>query len=158
LLIWRSVHASLVQDLSTKECKVTDAWLGLDPRAALAIHVVAAMATVAAVLGVARVLRTPGAPKDRWGIYESGAPVDAAARAPVPTSYFQIAAFFVIFDFEAAVLYTWALTAAEAGAQGLIAATIFITVLLLALAYLWLDGALDVGARPAGSSRPEGLR
>jgi NADH-quinone oxidoreductase subunit A len=134
---------------------VTEAWLGLDPRAALAIHSVAAIATVAAVLGVAKLLRTPGVPKDRWGIYESGAPVDAAAKAPVPTSYFQIAAFFVIFDFEAAVLYTWALSAAEAGGQGLIAAGIFIIVLLAALAYLWLDGALDVGARPAGSAAQE---
>jgi NADH-quinone oxidoreductase subunit A len=140
------------------ECKVTEASMGLDPRAALAIHVVAAIVTVAAVLGVARVLRTPGVPKDRWGIYESGAPADAAANAPVPTSYFQIAAFFVIFDFEAAVLYTWALTAAEAGGTGLIAATIFIVVLLVALAYLWLDGALDVGARPAGSARREGAQ
>lgn len=136
---------------------MTEAWLGLDPRAALAIHVVAAIVTVGAVLVVAKVLRTPGAPKDTWGIYESGAPAFAAANAPVPTSYFQIAAFFVIFDFEAAVLYTWALTAAEAGVQGLIAAAVFIIVLLLALAYLWLDGALDVGARPAGSAGREGI-
>ena len=50
------------------------------------------------------------------------------------------------------------MVAAEAGAQGLIAATIFIMVLLLALAYLWLDGALDVGARPAGSARQERAR
>jgi len=131
---------------------VTGALFGLDPRAALAIHAVAAIATIAAVLGVARLLRSPGRPDDRWGIYESGAPADAAAHAPVPTSYFQIAAFFVIFDFEAALLYTWALTAAEAGLQGLVAAAILIVALLLALAYLWLDGALDVGARPAGSA------
>ncbi|AHM02489.1 NADH ubiquinone oxidoreductase chain A [Roseibacterium elongatum DSM 19469] len=132
---------------------MTEAWFGLDPRASLAIHVVAAMLTVAAVLGVAKILRTPGVPKDRWGIYESGAPADAAANAPVPTAYFQIAAFFVIFDFEAAVLYTWALTAAQAGAGGLMAAGVFIIVLLVALAYLWLDGALDVGARPAGGAK-----
>ncbi|MBY6202556.1 NADH-quinone oxidoreductase subunit A [Maritalea mobilis] len=141
-----------------KEHKVTEAFFGLDPRASLAIHAVAAIATVAAVLGLAKVLRTPGVPKDNWGIYESGAPADAAAKAPVPTAYFQIAAFFVIFDFEAAVLYTWALTAAEAGVGGLLAAAVFIVVLLVALAYLWLDGALDVGARPAGSAKRGGAR
>ena len=135
---------------------MTEAFFSLDPRASLAIHAVAAIATVAAVLGVAKVLRTPGVPKERWGIYESGAPADAAANAPVPTAYFQIAAFFVIFDFEAAVLYTWALTVAEAGLSGLLAAAVFIIVLLVALAYLWLDGALDVGARPAGGSPQRG--
>ena len=137
---------------------MTEALFGLDPRTALAIHVVAAILTVAAVLGVAKLLRTSGRAKDRWGVYESGAPADAAANAPVPTSYFQIAAFFVIFDFEAALLYTWALTTVEAGIGGLIAAGVFIGALLLAFLYLWLDGALDVGARPAGSARPEGAR
>lgn len=130
--------------------------LGLDPRVTLALHVLAAIATVAAILAVSAWLRAPGTPPRTlggggFGIYESGAPATQAATGPVPAAYFQIAAFFVIFDFEAAVLYTWAVSAPEAGVAGLVSAGIFIVVLLAALAYLWLDGALDTGpARAAG--------
>ena len=129
-----------------------EALTGLDPRLALAIHAVAAIATVAAVLAVAAFLRERGEATRTWGIYESGAPVRGAAVAPVPTQYFQIAAFFVIFDFEAAVLFTWAVSAPAAGMAGLISAAIFIVVLLVALFYLWADGALDVGANSAGGT------
>jgi NADH-quinone oxidoreductase subunit A len=135
---------------------VTASTLGLDPRVTLAIHVLAAIATVAAILAIAAWLRAPGTPPRTlrgggFGIYESGAPVAQAATGPVPAAYFQIAAFFVIFDFEAAVLYTWAVSAPEAGVTGLVSAGVFILVLLAALAYLWLDGALDTGpARAAG--------
>ena len=124
----------------------------VDPRVALAIHAVAALATVAAVLAIAAFLRAPGRPQRGFEIYESGAPVRSAAVAPVPATYFQVAAFFVIFDFEAAVLFTWAVSAPEAGMPGLVSAAIFIVVLLVALAYLWADGGLDVGADSRGGA------
>lgn len=44
---------------------------------------------------------------------------------------------------EAAILFAWAVAARDAGWLGLIEAAVFIGVLLLALVYLWLDGALD---------------
>ncbi|MEE4119994.1 MAG: NADH-quinone oxidoreductase subunit A [Paracoccaceae bacterium] len=125
---------------------------GLDPRISLAIHSVAAILTVAAVLAVAALLRAKGESTHAWGVYESGAPVRGPAVAPVPTQYFQIAAFFVIFDFEAAVLFTWAMAAPAAGVAGLVPAAIFIVVLLVALFYLWADGALDVGADSRGGA------
>jgi NADH-quinone oxidoreductase subunit A len=135
-----------------READVHEALTGLDPRISLAIHSVAAILTVAAVLAVAALLRAKGESTRAWGAYESGAPVRGPATAPVPTQYFQIAAFFVIFDFEAAVLFTWAMSAPAAGVAGLVSAAIFIGVLLVALFYLWADGALDVGARSAGGA------
>lgn len=129
-----------------------EAFTTLDPRISLAIHAIAAALTVAAALLLARVLREKGGQVGTFGIYESGAPVAGAAVAPVPTAYFQIAAFFVIFDFEAAVLFTWALSAPAAGVAGLVSAAIFILVLLAALFYLWADGALDVGAHGEGGA------
>ena len=118
----------------------------LDARVALALHATAAAVLIAAVLAVAAVLRARG--PDAYGIYESGAPATGPTTIPVPASYFQIAAFFVIFDFEAAVLYTWAVSARQAGTEGLIAAAIFIGLLLAALVYLWADGALRTGPEP----------
>ena len=44
---------------------------------------------------------------------------------------------------EVAILFAWALTALELGIPGMIAATVFILVLLAALGYLWMDGALE---------------
>jgi NADH-quinone oxidoreductase subunit A len=123
---------------------------GMDPALAVLIHAVAAIATVAAVLLVSALLRDKSI--NDAGIYESGAPSAAAVVAPVPARYFQIAAFFVIFDFEAAVLFTWAMAAREAGGAGLVSAAIFIGVLLAALAYLRADGALDIGARSEGGA------
>lgn len=129
----------------------------LDPRVALAIHVALALATVVAVLAVAAVLRERRPPGAGFGIYESGAPDVAAPTQPVPVAYFLIAAFFVIFDVEVAILFTWAIAAAEAGWTGLVSAGVFIGVLLAALVYLWTDGALDVGPRaaPGAGERPD---
>ena len=121
----------------------------LDPRVSLALYSAAAVVVIAAVLVVSSLLRARGA-SGGAGVYESGAPARGGMTAPVPAAYFQIAAFFVIFDFEAAVLYSWAISAREAGWTGLVSATVFIVLLLAALAYLWADGALDTGpeARP----------
>lgn len=127
----------------------------LDPRLALAVHVAVSVATVVAVLLVAWLLREKRPPEAGYGIYESGAPDVMPAARPVAASYFMIAAFFVVFDLEAAILFTWAAAAPDVGWPGLVSAGIFIAVLLAALFYLWADGALDVGPRfPVGGWRP----
>jgi NADH-quinone oxidoreductase subunit A len=118
----------------------------LDPRAALAIHIAVAAVILAAALGLAALLREPS--RARMGIYESGAPPGPARLAPVTASYVFIAIAFMIFDVEAALLFAWAGAAREVGQQGLIAATVFVVLLLAALAYLWADGALDTGPKP----------
>jgi NADH-quinone oxidoreductase subunit A len=66
-------------------------------------------------------------------------------RGQLSAPYFLIAVFFMIFDVEVALLFAWAVAATEVGRDGLIAATVFIAVLLAALAYLWMDGALETG-------------
>ena len=114
-----------------------------DPRLAFAIYVAMVVVAVVGILVVARILRASATPPRGSSIYESSAPAHVATTVPVPAAYFQIAAFFVIFDFEAAILYTGAV--AETGVAGLVSATIFIFVLLAALFYLWADGAFDTG-------------
>jgi NADH-quinone oxidoreductase subunit A len=131
---------------------LTEALTSLDPRLSLLIYTVAAIAIVAVVLVLAAILRESAGADDTYGIYESGAPAAAALTTPVPAQYFQIAAFFVIFDVEAALLFTWALAAPAAGVTGLVSAAVFIGVLLAALAYLWADGALDVGGNSRGGA------
>jgi NADH-quinone oxidoreductase subunit A len=123
-----------------------DSAFSIDPTVALAIHVALSAGVVALVIGVAALLREKraGAPPDT--AYESGVR-PAAPAGPLDVPYFLIAALFVIFDMEAAVLFAWAVVARQVGWAGLIEAAAFIGVLLAALAYLWADGALDWGPK-----------
>ncbi|WP_439533413.1 NADH-quinone oxidoreductase subunit A [Polymorphobacter sp.] len=114
-----------------------------DPRLALFLHVVVATLVLAIALGLATLVREPG--RERLGIYESGAPPGPARLAPVTASYSLIAICFMIFDVEAALLFAWAGAARDVGRPGLVAATVFVVLLLAALAYLWRDGALETG-------------
>lgn len=56
--------------------------------------------------------------------------------------YYIVALLFVIFDVEAALLYPWAEIAHLLGVAGLVEMAVFVSVLLLGLAYAWRKGAL----------------
>jgi NADH-quinone oxidoreductase subunit A len=120
----------------------------VDPRATLAVHVAIVLAVLVAIIALAAWVREPG--RDGFGVYESGAAPGAPLRGQVAAPYVLIAVFFMIFDVEVALLFAWAVAAREVGMGGLIAATVFIAVLLAALGYLWLDGALETGPRKGG--------
>ena len=79
--------------------------------------------------------------------YESGVRPTGGTRIRLPVQYYLIAMFFVIFDLEAVFLYAWAVAVPETGWTGFIEASIFVAVLLAALAYVWGVGALDWSAQ-----------
>jgi NADH:ubiquinone oxidoreductase subunit 3 (chain A) len=119
----------------------------LDPRLTLLIHAALAVGLVGAVLFAAWALRDRRRSRLADSLYESGVAKHATGKPMARAPFFLVAALFVIFDLEAAILYAWAVAAREAGALGLAEATIFVVVLLAALVYLWADGALDTGPR-----------
>ena len=49
----------------------------------------------------------------------------------------------VLFDLEAVFLFAWAISVRESGWPGFIEATVFISILVASLAYLWRIGALE---------------
>jgi NADH-quinone oxidoreductase subunit A len=124
-----------------------DSAFAIDPSAALAIHVALSAGVVALVIGIAALLREKRAGALPDAAYESGVTPASAPAGPLDVPYFLIAALFVIFDMEAAILFAWAVAARQAGWPGLVEAAVFIGVLLAALAYLWADGALDWGPK-----------
>lgn len=127
---------------------------GPDAHLALLVHVTMTAVAVLAILLVAALLRerrSPGAPDST---YESGATPIGPVYSPQNASYFLIAAFFLIFDMEAGILFAWAVAAREAGLVGLVEAAVFIGVLLAGLAYLILDGAIDFGPAERNEGDP----
>ena len=81
--------------------------------------------------------------------YESGVIPTGSARLAYPVPFYLIAIFFIVFDVEAAFIFTWAVAWDRLGLAGLIHITFFIVVLLLGLVWLWRKGGLDWGPKSA---------
>ncbi|ACM19622.1 NADH dehydrogenase I, A subunit [Geotalea daltonii FRC-32] len=81
--------------------------------------------------------------------YESGIFPTGTARLAYPVPFYLVAIFFIVFDVEAVFIFTWGMAWDELGFPGLVHITIFIVILLLGLAWLWLKGGLEWGPRKA---------
>src|SRR6185369_3733855 len=77
--------------------------------------------------------------------YESGVVPSGSARLAWPVPFYLVAIFFIVFDVEAAFIFTRAVAQDLLGISGLIQITVFIVVLLAGLVWLWLKGGLDWG-------------
>lgn len=110
---------------------------------AFAIYVVAAICLCLIMIGLAALLggRAYGRAKNKP--FESGIDSIGNARLRFSAKFYLVAMFFVIFDVEALYLFAWSVSVRESGWVGFIEATIFITLLLVGLIYLWRIGALD---------------
>ena len=110
---------------------------------AFAIYVIGAICICLTMIGVAALLggRAYGRAKNRP--FESGIDSVGNARLRFSAKFYLVAMFFVIFDVEALYLFAWSVSVRESGWVGFIEATIFITLLLVGLIYLWRIGALD---------------
>src|SRR3954453_12180330 len=97
----------------------------------------AAMLLLSFVLGQRHHDRSTDSP------YESGIVSEGSARVRLSAKFYLVAMFFVIFDLEAIFIFAWAVAVRETGWTGYVEVFIFITVLLVALAYLWRVVALE---------------
>lgn len=77
--------------------------------------------------------------------YESGVVPSGSARLAWPVPFYLVAIFFIVFDVEAAFIFTWAVAWDLLGIPGLIQITVFIVILAAGLVWLWLKGGLDWG-------------
>ena len=87
------------------------------------------------------------APKSKAGerqlTYESGMEPIGGAWIQFNIRYYMFALVFVIFDVETVFLYPWAVAFHKLGLLAFIEALVFITILVVALAYAWRNGALE---------------
>jgi NADH-quinone oxidoreductase subunit A len=83
---------------------------------------------------------------------ESGLPQMDVSHKRMSIAFFLIAIDFIVFDLEAAFLYPWSLIMRKEGWNLFWAVMVFIFLILVGYAYIWLKGGLDLAPRRAGSS------
>jgi NADH-quinone oxidoreductase subunit A len=84
---------------------------------------------------------------DKLRPYECGIIPTGLARLRYPVPFYLVATFFLIFDVETAIIFTWAIAFRPLGWLGWLQISFFIIVLLLSLFYLWKKGGLEWGPR-----------
>ena len=117
----------------------TPGLLSLVIYAALVVGLMAMMLMMTSWLGEKK-----GSP-EKSRPFECGIIPSGSARLPYPVPFYLVAAFFLIFDVEAAFIFSWAIAFDHLGFLGWLQVTFFIFVLLLSLVYLWIKGGLDWG-------------
>jgi NADH-quinone oxidoreductase subunit A len=85
--------------------------------------------------------------------FESGMPLMDVSHKRISIAFFLVAIDFIVFDLEAAFLYPWSLILREGGWQLFWAVMVFIVLILVGYAYVWLKGGLDLSL-PARERRP----
>ena len=75
--------------------------------------------------------------------YECGFEAFEDSRMKFDIRYYLVAILFIIFDFEIAFLFPWAVVIHEIGVVGLISMAIFLTILIVGFIYEWKKGALE---------------
>ena len=107
-----------------------------------AIFGATAVALVAAMLGVGRLLRPRRPQPQKYINYESGVDPVGTGWSQSQIRYYIFALLFVMFDVEAVFIFPWAVRLESLGVFGLIEMFVFILVLALGLVYAWRKGVL----------------
>jgi NADH-quinone oxidoreductase subunit A len=111
----------------------------------LAIYSLMVLGLVAVLLFFASWLGEKKENPEKLRPYESGIIPTGSARLRYPVPFFLVAIFFLIFDVEAAYIFSWAISYYKLGWAGWLQISFFIFVLLLGLVYIWRKGGLEWG-------------
>ena len=81
--------------------------------------------------------------KEKLETYECGEVVEGPAWLQFNIRFYVIALIFLIFDVEVVFLFPWAVVFKDLGLLALIEMGIFLTILIVGLAYVWVKSDLD---------------
>lgn len=105
------------------------------------------LAVALAFLGVSLVLSRIFRPRvfdsEKLTSYECGMRPVGSAWVQFSIRFYLVALAFIVFDVEVLFLFPWAVVFRQLGAFALVEVTIFISILLVGLAYIWQRGDLD---------------
>jgi len=116
----------------------------------MVLYTAIAVALIGLLMIAARWLGARSTNSNKELPYESGVIPTGDARLAYPVPFYLIAIFFIVFDVEAAFVFTWAVAWDLLGLPGLLHITFFIVVLLLGLVWLWIKGGLEWGPSAEG--------
>jgi NADH-quinone oxidoreductase subunit A len=111
----------------------------------LSVYGLLVLAFVASQLFIAYWLGEKKKTPEKLRPYESGIIPTGTARLRYPVPFYLVAIFFLIFDVEAAFIFSWAIAYKELGWSGWLQISFFIIVLILGLVYIWNKGGLEWG-------------
>lgn len=120
----------------------------------LALYTALVLGLLALLLFLAGWLGESNPGPEKLRPYECGVIPTGTARFRYPAPFYLVAVFFLIFEVEAAFIFSWAVAAIPLSWAGWGQISFFIIMLLIGLCYLWAKGGLDW--RPtAPARRPE---
>lgn len=109
----------------------------------IVVVVLTALVLVSAALGISRLLAPRSSNPQKGEAYECGIPTRGRSWVRFRAGYYLFAILFLMFDIETVFLFPWASVAGASGAYALGSAGVFLSVLVLGLAYAWRKGALE---------------
>jgi NADH-quinone oxidoreductase subunit A len=113
---------------------------------ALAVYGLLALGLIGLLLWIAGWLGEKKPTPEKLRPYECGIIPTGTARFPYPVAFYLIATFFLIFDMEAAYIFSWAIAFDRLGWSGWLQISFFIVILLISLFYIWKKGGLEWGS------------
>jgi NADH-quinone oxidoreductase subunit A len=75
--------------------------------------------------------------------FECGTVATGSANERLSVKFYLVAVIFILFDIEIVFLYPWAVNALKLGWPGFVAMCSFLSLVVLALGYVWKRGVLD---------------
>lgn len=107
------------------------------------VYLLVACAFITGSLTIGRILRPNKPTPEKLTTYECGEDTIGSAWIQFNVRFYIIALIFLIFDVEIAVLFPWALIFKEVGLLGLVEIFIFVGILVVGFAYVWVKGDLE---------------
>jgi NADH-quinone oxidoreductase subunit A len=92
---------------------------------------------------VGRILRPHRPTPEKLSTYECGEETIGTAWIQFNVRFYIVALIFLIFDVEIAVLFPWAAIFKEVGLLALLEILIFVGILVVGFAYVWVKGDLE---------------
>ena len=92
---------------------------------------------------VSRLLHTKLFTEEKYLPYECGEDPIGDTRIKFNTRFYVIALIFLIFDVEIVFLFPWAVVFRDIGLLAFVEMLVFIAILLVGLAYVWVKGDLE---------------
>jgi NADH-quinone oxidoreductase subunit A len=107
------------------------------------VYVVVSALFIFGSLTLGRILRPHRPTPEKLTTYECGEDTIGSAWIQFNVRFYIIALIFLIFDVEIAILFPWAAIFKEVGLLALVEMLLFVGILVVGFAYVWVKGDLE---------------